>query len=832
MAAPNAPTGTNRRVKVPAVSTVGGDAATSEDANAPATNAQATNAHTRTHRAFGRADERPYRRRPSDLVKVVVAVVLLVASARHVGAAHPVERDLARFFADLPTGLDGVFRSLLALGTLWGVVLVTVAALLLRRLRLALALAGAGVLAWGAARAVAFLVAGDSVGDAVRAALDNSYAARYPTVHLAVLGAVLLAASPFLSRPLRRMGTLLLTLLVLGALYREVGTPNGVFAGLLIAWGSAATMHLIVGSPAGRPTTRQVAAALAQLGTPVAGVELAPEQAVGFTRMVATTADGERLPVRAYGRDAAETRFGAKLWRTIAYKDSGPTLTFTRLQQVEHEALCLLRARDAGVAVPELVTVGMAGPSAAVLVTRTPELTPLAPEHATDAQLRDAWSALVTMRGARVAHGALDDAHVGVAPDGTVLVHDFSVASVSASQMRLDADAAQLLVTTALATDAATAVGLALDVAGAELVDASLPLLVKPALTPPQRRALRSHKELLDELKQEIAQRTGHAPAKPIELRRVKPLNIVMFVAFAFALWVILAQVGSLSDLWDTLKTAQLPWAALGFTASTSTAIAFALVTLGSVPDAIPLVPATMLQMAISFANMVAATSVSSTVMNIRFLQKQGVEVGVATSSGVLAGISGTVAQFTLFIGSAIVVGEDIRLDAIGGPDKEQGRLILIVVAIGAVLLGITLSFSKLRRALREKVWPQITAALRNFWGILTTPRQLVLVLGGSFAAQLLYCICLACCVLAYGSSLPFIEIVFVNASAAFLANLTPVPGGMGIQEAALIAGLSAFGVPPEIATAAVITHRLFTTYLPPIWGSWATKKLIADGYL
>ena len=32
-------------------------------------------------------------------------------------------------------------------------------------------------------------------------------------------------------------------------------------------------MHLLVGSPAGRPTTRQVSAALAQLGTPTVAVE-------------------------------------------------------------------------------------------------------------------------------------------------------------------------------------------------------------------------------------------------------------------------------------------------------------------------------------------------------------------------------------------------------------------------------------------------------------------------------------------------------------------------------------------------------------------------------
>ena len=789
----------------------------------------AENPDVTRHFGFGRADERPYRRLLADWIKLVVAIVLVVASARHVGAAHPIERDLGRFFVDLPRGLEGVFRSLLALGTLWGVILVTVAALLLRRVRLAIALAGAGVLAWGVARLVAFLVASDTLGDALHATLDNTHSGRYPTVHLAVLGAVLLAAAPFLSRPLRRIGTLLVTLLVLGALYRDLGSPNAVFAGLLIAWGSAAALHLIVGSPAGRPTTRQVAAALDELGVAAHEVVLGPEQVRGFTRMFATAPDGEVLPVRVYGRDAAETRLAAKVWRAIAYKDSGPTLTFTRLQQVEHEALCLLRARDAGVLVPDLLAAGVAGPSAAVLVTRRPEVTPLS----TADDVRGAWAALTTLRAASMAHGALDAAALGVTADGAVLLTDFSVASISAPTMRLDTDAAQLLVTSALVVGAEDAVAIAGEVAGTDVVDAALPLLGKPALTPAQRRALRGeHKSLLEDLTHAITERTGHASAKPIELRRVKPLNIVMFVAFVFALWVILAQVGSLSELWDTLKTAQLPWATLGFVASTSTAVAFASVTIGSVPDAIPLVPATMLQMAIGFANMVAATSVSSTVMNIRFLQKQGVEVGVATSSGVLAGISGTVAQFTMFIGSAILVGEEIRLDFIGGPDKEQGRLILIVVAIGAVLLGITLSFSKLRRALREKVWPQITAALKNFWGIVTTPRQLVLVLGGSFAAQLLYCICLACCVLAYGSSLPFMEIIFVNASAAFLANLTPVPGGMGIQEAALIAGLSAFGVPAEIATAAVITHRLFTTYLPPIWGSWATKKLIAEGYL
>jgi uncharacterized membrane protein YbhN (UPF0104 family) len=314
----------------------------------------------------------------------------------------------------------------------------------------------------------------------------------------------------------------------------------------------------------------------------------------------------------------------------------------------------------------------------------------------------------------------------------------------------------------------------------------------------------------------------------------VKPLNVVMVVALLFALWVILGEVGSLADLWATLKTADWPWLVVGFVLAQLTSVAFACNTLGSVPQAIPLVPAVLLQMAVSFVNLVAPTGASAAIMNIRFLQKQGVEVGAATSSGVLLGLAGTVTQFTLFALTAVVVGQEASLSDVGGigPDHDERRLILVLVLVGAVVVGLALSIRPLRRFVHDKVWPQVVSALRNIWGIFTTPRQLFMIMGGSVAAQLLYSLCLLSCLTAYGGSLSVAEIVFVNTSASFLASLVPVPGGIGVMEAAMVSGLTAFGIPPEIATATVVTHRLFTTYLPPIWGNFATKKLIRDGYL
>ena len=51
----------------------------------------------------------------------------------------------------------------------------------------------------------------------------------------------------------------------------------------------------------------------------------------------------------------------------------------------------------------------------------------------------------------------------------------------------------------------------------------------------------------------------------------------------------------------------------------------------------------------------------------------------------------------------------------------------------------------------------------------------------------------------------------------------------MGVVEAGMIIGLTAAGIPEDDAVAAVFVQRLFTAYLPPIWGwfclVWMRKK-------
>ena len=57
------------------------------------------------------------------------------------------------------------------------------------------------------------------------------------------------------------------------------------------------------------------------------------------------------------------------------------------------------------------------------------------------------------------------------------------------------------------------------------------------------------------------------------------------------------------------------------------------------------------------------------------------------------------------------------------------------------------------------------------------------------------------------------------------------MPGGVGAEEAALTAGLVAWGY-DSTAFAIALTHRFCTYYLPPIWGAFALRWLGRKGYV
>ena len=96
---------------------------------------------------------------------------------------------------------------------------------------------------------------------------------------------------------------------------------------------------------------------------------------------------------------------------------------------------------------------------------------------------------------------------------------------------------------------------------------------------------------------------------------------------------------------------------------------------------------------------------------------------------------------------------------------------------------------------------------------------------GGNVLTEIGWALCLAASAHAYGADLGLAQALVVNMCASVFASVMPVPGGIGVAEASLAAGMMAFGVPQSEAYAAALTHRLATFYLPPIWG-WFSLAL------
>ena len=90
----------------------------------------------------------------------------------------------------------------------------------------------------------------------------------------------------------------------------------------------------------------------------------------------------------------------------------------------------------------------------------------------------------------------------------------------------------------------------------------------------------------------------------------------------------------------------------------------------------------------------------------------------------------------------------------------------------------------------------------------------------------------LGLCLLAFGDHLDFAQLIVVQVGAGMLGNVAPVPGGIGVQEAALIAGLTAFGIPANPALATVIVFRTITFAIPPIFGFFTLRWQRAKGYV
>ncbi len=770
------------------------------------------------------------RRRGTDGLRLVGTILALVCCVLIIRYDSRIDRAITQVINPPPRSITWLVTVVYDAGT-FGVTIVLVGlALVARRWVIARDIALSVAVA-AAVSGILILLLGSSGGRPSGIEI-HGYSATFPVLQIALFAAVTTAMLPYLARGLQRLIELFVVLVALASAVGGHGLPINVLGSLAIGWGAAVLVRLIFGSPLGLPSAGDVQLLLDELGIGALNVWALPRQVWGVAKYQATEArqgsPGQPIAISVYGRDAADAKLLTKTGRFLFYRDSGPALTISRLQQVEHEAYLTMRAGQADVAVPEIVDAGTAGLAKdALLVCRWPaglRLSDADGTEVTDATLDDLYHQLRRLRKARIAHGAISGDTLLVDPaTETVTLADFRNAVSNASADQLDRDLAGAIAATAVTVGAERAADAAARGLDAEELGGALQRMHRAGLDPTLSRSLRSKRELLPEVRNRAAQAKSIDMPKLVEPRRVSWPTLVMVVGTLIGGWALIGVLLDVSKSFDTVIGASWLWVIVAFVLAQLAFAASAVEAVGSVAGALPFGRVLAVEVANSFSALAGGTA-AVFATRVRFFQQQGYDASVALSSGAIVATSSWLAMGILFVVSLPFAWGSIHLDAApeSGGDSKLVWIILAVVVLVALVAGVALAVPRLRRLAAAKARPKLRDIWANLKQIASSPRKLILLVGGSFAGELLIAMALSVSLRAFDDHLRLPTLIVVITVAGFVGGASPSPGGMGVVEAGLILGLTAAGVTEADATAAVFIQRLFTSYLPPIWG-WLT---------
>jgi glycosyltransferase 2 family protein len=333
--------------------------------------------------------------------------------------------------------------------------------------------------------------------------------------------------------------------------------------------------------------------------------------------------------------------------------------------------------------------------------------------------------------------------------------------------------------------------------------------------------------DTLEKLRTSGAKALHHDPPELRQLYRVHPRSIIMAVAALFAVGFLLSRIGDPEQFWNSVRDASWEYVLLAFALGMLTDAAFAVAFLGTVPIRVALWPAILLQSSMSFSNLAVPVAADVT-MQIRFLQRQGLDLTSAVAAGgVLSTISEIVVQVGLLFLALWLAPDSIDFGNINTDQVLQ--IALVAVFVIGVVVAVVFSIRSVRRA----VVPAVARAARTVWEAVKTPQKLGLLIVGNVAAQCFYAASLLACLAAFGESVNFWTLLAVNIGVTLIAPLVPLPGGGAAVSAIGLAGLlTAFGVPEAATAAAVLTHQLAVSYVPAIPGWFATRELLRRRWL
>lgn len=578
-----------------------------------------------------------------------------------------------------------------------------------------------------------------------------------------------------------------------------------------------------------RPGGAKVAAALGRVAVPLSFLQLAGETDEG-REYQGRTLDGRAIDVWVVDRDRRAAGALYQAWRRVRVQRTVERrAAFSLRRAVDQAVLPVLAATAVGVRTPKVLGAASVNADASVVAFEHIEglrrFSDLREDQIDDDLIAEVWHQVRLLHRAGIAHEELNADNLAVDAGGQAWLLGTTSGEVAADQLTLRIDDAELLVSTALLVGPDRAVGAALGELTAQRLGEALPLLQPVALSRPTRARLKKQRGLLGRLREAVVAASPSAPTEPVRLERLRPRAIVSFIAFGFAVSVLLGQLGNV-DLATLFTEADRLWVLVALMMSFVTYVAAGLVMTSFSPIRLDPIRTFLTQLAATFVSLVAPAAVGNVGTNTRYIQQAGAAPSLALAS------VGTAQAFVFVSYIVLVFVFGFFTSANGGPDIVPGHTVLFVLAAVAVVGGLTFAIPYTRRVIFARVRPMLSRTLPRLLEMLREPRRIALGLGGAVLLNLAYAAALTASVHAYGGQLAYATVGFVYLAAGAIGSAAPTPGGIGAVEAALAAGLTAAGLDGTTAVQAALLFRAATFWVPVVPGWLSFQWLQRRGAL
>ena len=592
---------------------------------------------------------------------------------------------------------------------------------------------------------------------------------------------------------------------------------------IMLGWAIGLAVRYSFGTPINRASVEKIVEALDSGGLIVDQIDLSLETSEGrIYRAILKT--GSQINVWVFDWELQGSGVLSSWWRGLTVKTSGDFRGMSIRRRVERTALLTYAISATGVRVPEVEMVREIEPDSIFIALENLNGSSFAEINSrkiklTSSQIEKFLTDVKIIHDADIAHRSLAAENIFVTQSGDIAFTGVHSGTVASTDLQQRVDLAEALVTASRASSILETVQVAKRLFTTKELIRTIPAIQSVAMSRKTRQYLSSNKELLKDLRKALGELAPSAELQPISFQRIKWKNILLASASVVALYVLVPQFSQIS-IKDLITTAEWKWAIVALVGSALTYFASTALLLSFISVPINWFRTLQAQLAASFATLVTPPTLGSVAVNMRFLSRAGVSSPAAATA---VGVSQVVIFFihlSLLVVFGVVAGTQTDFSF------RPPRITLVVFVIIFALIILSFSITKIRNWIFTKTRPIFSQVGPTLAIIAQQPQRLFMSILASISLNISYIVSFYAALNAFGSDISFATAAFVYLAGSTIGQAAPTPGGIGAVEAALIAGLTASGIPSGTALSGVLLYRVATFWLPVLPGWYAFANL------